>query len=240
MPGSAFISIPRPTNSPLMLPCRSVSRSGVRKLLYSSRQLQPPKMYSNTTAVSDKPEFCGSQIADFRHGVASDRIIGDRPVPVAFAQDSSQVGDSLPLDAANVALEKLLITQSDVETLGPVSDKGRRAHLIDVVEPDVLEHIIEEFERGVARQAQQAVVEADVVITPLDSEMDFGSPQPVLEVAVVRPMLERLLVGLNRIDPMMRSLLLDSRIDRRRQLGRGFFSDSRPIGPRFSLSDCSG
>ena len=36
---------------------QSVSRSGVRKLLYSSRQLQPPKTYSKTTAVADMPEF---------------------------------------------------------------------------------------------------------------------------------------------------------------------------------------
>ncbi len=101
-----------------------------------------------------KPEFRRGQVANFRHGVAGQRIIGDRPVPVAFAQDSSQVGDSLPLDAANVALEKFLITQSDVETLGPVSDKGRRAHLIDVIEPHVLQHIIEEFQRRVARQVE--------------------------------------------------------------------------------------
>ena len=95
-----------------------------------------------------------------------------------------------------------------------MSDKSRRAHLVDVVEPHVLQHIIEEFQRRVALQVQQAVVEADVVITPLDSEVDFGSPRPVFEIAVVRPTLERLLVGLNRIDPMMRSLLLDARVDR--------------------------
>ena len=77
------------------------------------------------------------------------------------------------LDAAEIALDELFIPQGDVEALGPVGDEGRRAHLVDVIQPDVLEHVVEEFERGVARQSQQPVLEAEVVIAPLDAEMDL-------------------------------------------------------------------
>ncbi len=94
---------------------------------------------------------------------------------------------------------------------------------------DVLKHVVEEFECGVALQSQQPILEAQVVIAPLDAEMDPGPPQTIFEVAVFRPMLEPLFVGLDRLEPVMGSLLLDSQIDRRRGVGRHFIMGHRPL-----------
>jgi len=43
-------------------------------------------------------------------------------------------------------------------------------------------------------------------------------------------MLEPLFVGLDRLEPVMRTLLFDSQIDSRRGVGRHFIMGHRPLG----------
>src|SRR5580704_17943189 len=118
------------------------------------------------------------------------------------------------LDTLEGAVEKLLIAERDVEAFSSVRHEGPRAHLVDVIQPHMLQDIVEQFERGVSGEPQQTVVEAGVVIAPLDAEMDLGPPQSVFELAVVRPLLERFFISLDCLEPVMRPLLLNSRIDR--------------------------